>query len=179
MLFSASVNRLAFVSQYFCFFCYTSISCLTERLSLSSFGSRRCGSSSLRSVPHSMARQCLFRALHSQRYSFQRGGGGPGPLLSSFVLPPIFGCLFVSEPAPNLKTDPISPARARTILEISCVAMPVIGLRTLDARPPAMWFSASNKTTIKPSDQIRSNQITCTRGIQHQRHTHDTSVPRN
>lgn len=120
---------------------------------------RRCGSSSLRSVPSSMARQCLFRALHSQPYSFQRGGGGPGPLLSSFVLPPIFGSLFVSEPAPNLKTDPTSPARARTILEISCVAMPVIGLRTLDARPPAMWFSASNKTTIKPNDQSRSNYL--------------------
>ncbi len=133
----------------------------------------------LRFAPSSIARQCIFRALHSQHYSFQRGGGGPAPLLSSFVLPPIFGSLFVSEPAPNLKTDPISPAKARTILEISCAAMPVIGLRTLDARPPAMWFSASNKTTIKPSDQIRSNQITCTRGIQRQRHTHDTSVPRN
>lgn len=119
---------------------------------------RRCGSSSLRSVPLKLARQCLFRALHSQRYSFQRGGGVL-PLLLSFVLPPIFGSLFVSEPAPNLKTDPTSPARARPIPEISCVAMPATGLRTLDALPPAMWFSASNKTTIKPSDQIRSNYL--------------------
>jgi len=34
--------------------------------------------------------------------------------------------------------------------------MPVTGLMTLDERPPAIWFSASSSTTIKPSDQTMS-----------------------
>lgn len=76
--------------------------------------------------------------------------------MSSLVSPFTFGNF--TEPAPILKTDPNSANMARTIIEIRLLAIRVTGLSRVDDLPPAIWFRASSKTTIKPSDQIRSIQ---------------------
>jgi hypothetical protein len=77
-----------------------------------------------------------LRALHPQRQSFQRGGGGPGPLSSSFRHAPGFGNLI--EPAPILNTELKSATKARTTREISLTTMPVRGLITVEDLPPAI-----------------------------------------
>lgn len=90
-------------------------------------------------------------------YSSHRGGVRPG---GGFLSSPSFGVLpgNFTEPPSSRTTPPRADIQSRTAKDTRPLAIFVAGRRTLEALPPAMWFRATSKKTIRPSDQ--SNSIT-------------------
>lgn len=128
--------------------CLRFVSCLTERSCLP-YGKAPLLLS--RSVKDCASVPLPHRAAFG--YSSHRGGVGPGDCLSFNFCDPDGSFI---EP-PRRRTTPASADRhRRTAKDRTPETIFETGRRTLEARPPAMWFKASNMTTIRPSDQRMS-----------------------
>jgi len=87
-------------------------------------------------------------------YSSHRGGVRPG---GGFLSSPSFGGPGnLIEPPSSRTTPPTADIQSRTAKDKRLLAIFVAGRRTLEALPPAMWFRATSKKTIRPSDQSSS-----------------------
>lgn len=88
-------------------------------------------------------------------YSSHRGGVRPG---GGFLSSPSFGVLpgNLTEPPNSRTTPPRADIQSRTAKDTRPLAIFVAGRRTVEALPPAMWFRATSKKTIRPSDQSNS-----------------------
>ena len=60
------------------------------------------------------------------------------------------------EPPSKRTIPPSADIQSRKANDNRPEAILVTGRRTLEARPPAMWFRATSKKTIRPSDQSSS-----------------------
>lgn len=130
----------------------TTSTCLTERSCLP-YGKGSAPSQSLRGL---RLRVSASSAPAAFGYSSHRGGVRPGGILSSRILGEPPGSFI--EPPSKRTIPPSADIQSRKANDNRPEAILVTGRRTLEARPPAMWFRATRRKTIRPNDQ--SNSIT-------------------